>query len=260
MVNECGGIPTTRERHLCCRKQFLETNSLAQSWQGMVQISFRSTAAGAARCQCNRWEHQPGTQPGYKQAVETFIWRHAGACSILLQANKGRNSTLHTPRLLQSRCNVKYHVRFSHKIEKLNFFTCVPGSVFMILFIGCWVVWSDANCPRCAIGPTSSSRNSAKISEDSSTELTRAPYRNCAGGLWAFPESLWFNQSNLSTRQYFMTSLLDVSTTISLSILHLGGLMSNMVTEEFSDAPRQTLGGDFHFLKAGTVAWCYIYN
>lgn len=128
MVNECGGIPTTRERHLCCRKQFLETNSLAQSWQGMVQISFRSTAAGAARCQCNRWEHQPGTQPGYKQAVETFIWRHAGACSILLQANKGRNSTLHTPRLLQSRCNVKYHVRFSQKIEKLNFFTCVPGS------------------------------------------------------------------------------------------------------------------------------------
>ena len=122
------------------------------------------------------------------------------------------------------------------------------------------VVWSDSNCPRCAIGPTSSSRNSAKISEDSSTELTRAPYRNCAGGLWAFPESLWFNQSNLSTRQYFMTSLLDVSTTISLSILHLGGLMSNMVTEEFSDAPRQTMGGDFHFLKAGTVARCYIYN
>jgi hypothetical protein len=35
------------------------------------------------------------------------------------------------------------------------------------------VVWSDSNCPRCAIGPTSSSRNSAKISEDSSTELTR---------------------------------------------------------------------------------------
>ena len=36
--------------------------------------------------------------------------------------------------------------------------------------------------------------------------------------------------------------------------------MSNMVTEEFSDAPRQTMGGDFHLLKAGTVARCYIYN
>ena len=37
MVNECCGTPTIRERHLCCRKRFLETNSFAQSWQGMFR-------------------------------------------------------------------------------------------------------------------------------------------------------------------------------------------------------------------------------
>ena len=252
MVNECGGIPTTRERHLCCRKQFLETNSLAQSWQGMVQISFRSTAAGAARCQCNRWEHQPGTQPGYKQAVETFIWRHVGdKLGLALSSCKPTKGEIQ---------HSTHQDCFRVGAMSCQILSKDRKAQFLYLCARFRVVWSDSNCPRCAIGPTSSSRNSAKISEDSSTELTRAPYRNCAGGLWAFPESLWFNQSNLSTRQYFMTSLLDVSTTISLSILHLGGLMSNMVTEEFSDAPRQTMGGDFHFLKAGTVARCYIYN
>jgi hypothetical protein len=70
----------------------------------------------------------------WKRSFGDTLETHWGLRYPLASQQREKFNTPHTKIASES---VQCHVRFSQKIEKLNFFTCVPGSVFMILFIGC---------------------------------------------------------------------------------------------------------------------------